>query len=72
MTHLQVFGRKFTPIRRFLASKTHPFWPHIPGSLVNYEIFESSLQFYESKMKKITFKSIHEIQNHRFDSGPPC
>ena len=30
MTHSQVFGQKFTPIRRFLAWKTHPFWPHIP------------------------------------------
>ena len=25
MTHPQVFGQKFTPIRRFLASKTRPF-----------------------------------------------
>ena len=43
MTHPQVFGQKFTPIRRFLgrnlhpsagfwASKSHPFWPlHIPS-----------------------------------------
>ena len=31
MTHPQVFGQKFTPIRRFLAWKTHPFWPHIPN-----------------------------------------
>ena len=30
-THPQVFGQKFTPIRRFLAWKTHPFWPHIPN-----------------------------------------
>ena len=29
MTHPQVFGQKFTPIRRFSAWKTHPFWPHI-------------------------------------------
>ena len=31
MTHPQVFGLTFTPIRRFLALKTHPFWPHIPN-----------------------------------------
>ena len=31
MTHPQAFGQKFTPIRRFLAWKTHPFWPHIPN-----------------------------------------
>ena len=31
MTHPQVFGQKFTPIRRFSAWKTHPFWPHIPN-----------------------------------------
>ena len=31
MTHLQVFGQKFTPIHRFLAWKTHPFWSHIPN-----------------------------------------
>ena len=31
MTHPQVFGQKFTPIHRFLAWKTHPFWPHIPN-----------------------------------------
>ena len=31
MTHPQVFGQKITPIRRFLARKTHPFWPHIPN-----------------------------------------
>ena len=35
MTHSQVFRPKFTPIRRFLASKTHPFCPHIP-SLTQY------------------------------------
>ena len=29
MTHSQVFGKKFTPIRRFSAWKTHTFWPHI-------------------------------------------
>ena len=28
MTHSQVFGQKFTPIRRFSAWKSHPFWPH--------------------------------------------
>ena len=31
MTHSQVFGQKFTPIRRFSAWKGHPFWPHIPN-----------------------------------------
>ena len=31
MTHPQVFGQKFTPIRRFSAWNTHPFWPHIPN-----------------------------------------
>ena len=31
MTHPQVFGQKFTSIRRFLAWKTHPFWSHIPN-----------------------------------------
>ena len=31
MTHQQVFGQKFTPIRMFLAWKSHPFWPHIPN-----------------------------------------
>ena len=31
MTHLQVFGQKLTPIRRFLAWKSHPFRPHIPN-----------------------------------------
>ena len=31
MTHPQVFGQKFAPIRRFSAGKTHPFWPHIPN-----------------------------------------
>ena len=31
MTHPQVFGQKFTPIRRFSGWKTHPFWPHIPN-----------------------------------------
>ena len=31
MTHPQDFGQKFTPIRRFFAWKTHPFWPHIPN-----------------------------------------
>ena len=31
MTHPQVFGQKFTPIRMFSAWKTHPFWPHIPN-----------------------------------------
>ena len=31
MTHPQVFGQKFTPIRRFSAWKSHPFWPHIPN-----------------------------------------
>ena len=31
MTHPQVFSQKFTPIRRFSAWKTHPFWPHIPN-----------------------------------------
>ena len=31
MTHPQVFGQKFTPIRRFLVWKTDPFWPHIPN-----------------------------------------
>ena len=31
MTHPQVFGQRFAPIRRFLAWKTHPFWPHIPN-----------------------------------------
>ena len=29
MTHPQVLGQKFTPIRRFSAWKTQPFWPHI-------------------------------------------
>ena len=28
MTHPQVFGQKYTPIRKCLAWKTHPFWPH--------------------------------------------
>ena len=31
MTHPQVFGQKCTPIRKFLAWKTHPFWPNIPN-----------------------------------------
>ena len=31
MTHPQDFGQKFSPIRRFLAWKTNPFWPHIPN-----------------------------------------
>ena len=31
MTHSRGFGQKFTPIRRFSAWKTHPFWPHIPN-----------------------------------------
>ena len=31
MTHPQDFGQKFTPIHRFLAWKTHQFWPHIPN-----------------------------------------
>ena len=31
MTHPLVFGQKFTPIRRFSAWITHPFWPHIPN-----------------------------------------
>ena len=31
MTHPQVLGQKFTPIRRFSPWKTHPFWPHIPN-----------------------------------------
>ena len=31
MTHPQVFGQTFTPIRRFSAWKTPPFWPHIPN-----------------------------------------
>ena len=31
MPHPQVFSQKFTPICRFLAWKTHPFWPHIPN-----------------------------------------
>ena len=31
MTHPQVFGQNFTPIRGFSAWKTHPFWPHIPN-----------------------------------------
>ena len=31
MTHPQVFGKKFTLIRRFSAWKSHPFWPHIPN-----------------------------------------
>ena len=31
MTHPHVFSQNFTPIRRFLAWKTHPFWPHIPN-----------------------------------------
>ena len=31
MTHPQVSGKTFTPIRRFSAWKTHPFWPHIPN-----------------------------------------
>ena len=46
MIHPQVLGQKFTPIRRFLgrdlhpsagfwASKTHPFWPHIPNMTQN-------------------------------------
>ena len=46
MTHPQVLGRKFTPIRRFLGrdlhpsagfwtSETHPFWLHIPNMTQN-------------------------------------
>ena len=46
MAHPQVFGQKFTPIRRFLdrdlhpsagfwASETHPFWPHISNMTQN-------------------------------------
>ena len=31
MTHPQVFGQKFTPIRRFSAWKTDTCWPHIPN-----------------------------------------
>ena len=31
MIHPQVFGKKFTPIGRFSAWKTHPLWPHIPN-----------------------------------------
>ena len=31
MTHPQVFGQKCTPVCRFSARKTHPFWPHIPN-----------------------------------------
>ena len=33
MTHPQVFGQKFTLIRRFSAWKTHPFWLHIPNMI---------------------------------------
>ena len=36
MTRPQVFGKKFTPIRRFSTLKTHPFWPHIPN-MTQYE-----------------------------------
>ena len=35
MTHPQVFGQKFAPIRRFLAWKTHPFWPQI-SNMIQY------------------------------------
>ena len=35
MTHPQVIGQKFTPIRRFSVWKTHPCWPHIPNMTQN-------------------------------------
>ena len=31
MTDSQVFDQKFTLMRRILAQKTHPFWPHTPN-----------------------------------------
>ena len=53
MTHLQDFGQKFSPIRRFLAWKTNPFWPHIPnmtqyGSAPpGYRVSKKIYTFYE-------------------------
>ena len=75
MTHLQVFGQKFTPIRRFSAWKTHPFWPHVPnmtqyGSAPRASDLDKYADFIVTAISTAVDKAIPKSKSVRPESDP--
>ena len=68
MTHPQVFSQKFTPIRRFLAWKTHPFWPHIPNMTQYGSAPPPHIRF----GGPILWKLLHDWYQVFFDKSSVC